>query len=74
MNLLFFHYYLKNKSDHAILNHYTKNLLSELWEVFSGPETFRSELADFLTILKLFNCKFITQYPRIEELIDILPK
>ncbi len=66
--------YLKNKSDHAILNHYTKNLLSELWEVFSGPETFRSELADFLTLLKLFNYKFAVQHPHINNLIDNLPK
>jgi Zn-finger nucleic acid-binding protein len=66
--------YLKNKSDYEILNFYSKNLVSELWEVFSGPETFRSELEDFLTLLKLFNYKFVTQYPRINSLIDNLPK
>jgi hypothetical protein len=66
--------YLKNKSDYEILNNYTKNLVSELWEVFSGPETFRSELEDFFTLLKLFNYKFITQYPHINGLIDNLPK
>ena len=43
--------YLKNKSDYEILHHYTKNFVSELWEVFSGPEKFRSELE----ALKVFN-------------------
>ena len=66
--------YLKNKSDYEILHHYTKNLIKEMWEVFSGPEVFRSELADFFTLLKLFNYKFIIQHPRITELINDLPK
>lgn len=66
--------YLKNKSDYEILYKYTKSLVSELWEVFSGPETFRSELEDFLTLLKLFNYKFITQHPNLSALIDDLPK
>jgi hypothetical protein len=66
--------YLKNKSDYGILHNYTENLLLELWEVFSGPEIFRSELADFLTLLKLLNYKFVVQHPRINELIDKLPK
>ena len=66
--------YLKNKFDHGILHHYTKNLIGQLWEVFSGPETLRSELEDFLTILKLFNYKFIIQYPHLNSLIEKLPK
>ncbi len=66
--------YLKNKADYEILNRYTKNLALELWEVFSGPEGFRSELSDFLMLIKLFNYKFITQYPRLEGLVDSLPK
>jgi Zn-finger nucleic acid-binding protein len=66
--------YLKSKSDYEILHHYTKNLVSQLWEVFSGPETFRSELEDFLMLLKLFNYKFIIQHPRLNMLIDDLPK
>jgi len=66
--------YLKNKSDYEVLHHYTKNLMVQLWEVFSGPEKFRPELEDFLTLLKLFNYKFIAQHPHIEGLIDDLPK
>ncbi|MCX6719705.1 MAG: zf-TFIIB domain-containing protein [Candidatus Staskawiczbacteria bacterium] len=66
--------YLKNKSDYEILHHYTKNLVVQMWEVFSGPETFRSELEDFLTLLKLFNYKFIIQRPYLSLLMNELPK
>jgi uncharacterized protein len=66
--------YLKNKSDYEVLNHYTKNLISELWEVFSGPETFREELSDFLMLLKLFNYKFVTQHPYLNLWIENLQK
>lgn len=64
--------YLKNKSDYEILHRYTKNLVSELWEVFSGPETFRSELEDFLMLLKLFSYKFETQHPFLKSLVEKL--
>ena len=66
--------YLKNKSDYEILHHYAKNLVLQLWEVFAGPATFREELSDFLMLLKLFNYKLETQYPRLMELIEDLPK
>jgi len=66
--------YLKNKSDYEVLHHYSKNLLKELWEVFSGPETFRSELEDFFIVLKLFNYKFETQYPLLNSLIENMQK
>jgi hypothetical protein len=64
--------YLKNKSDYEILHHYTKNIVLELWEVFSGPEKFRSELEDFLMVLKLFNYKFETQHPYLTALVEEL--
>jgi len=64
--------YLKNKSDYEILHSYTKNLVVQLWEVFNGPETFRSELEDFLTLTKLFKYKFETQHPHLTELIENL--
>ena len=61
--------YLKQKSDYEILHHYTKNLVIQLWEVFSGPEAFRPELEDFLTLLKLFVYKFEAQHPFLDSLI-----
>ena len=62
--------YLIRKTDYEILHHYTKNLVLQLWEVFTGPETFREELEDFLMILKLFNYKFVVQYPFLNSLIE----
>jgi len=66
--------YLKHKYDYEILHHYTKNLIKQLWEVFSGPESFRSELEDFLTLLKLLNYKFITQHSFLTALIQNMQK
>ena len=66
--------YLKNKSDYEILHHYTKNLIVQLWEVFSGPEGLRSELGDFLMLIKLFNYKFVTQHHFLNDMIENLPK
>lgn len=62
--------YLRSKSDYHILNRYSKNIVSELWEVFSGPETLRSELEDFLTLIKLFKYKFVVQHPFLNSLIE----
>lgn len=66
--------YLKTKSDYQVINKYIKNFVLQLWEVFSGPEKFRSELEDFLTLTKLLKYKLITQYPYIKDLVDSLPK
>jgi hypothetical protein len=66
--------YLKNKSDYEILRRYTKNLVLELWEVFSGPETFREELEDFFMLLKLFNYKFVVRYRFLDSLMQNIPK
>lgn len=66
--------YLRSKSDYEVLHHYAKNIALELWEVFSGPETFRSELEDFLTLLKLFNYKFVVQHPFLNSLIENMQK
>ncbi|MCD6500565.1 zf-TFIIB domain-containing protein [bacterium] len=66
--------YLKNRGKKEILENYFKNLIAEGVEVFTGPETFKSELVDFLTILKLLNYKFATQHPTITKIISGLPK
>ena len=66
--------YLKEKGGEEILKNYFKNLIEQGIEIFTGPETFRSELSDFLMVLKLLNYKFTAQYPTISKLISILPK
>ena len=66
--------YLQNRADHEILHNYAKNIIQESWEIFTGPESLREEIVDFLTLLKLFNYKFTTQHPKITKIISQLPK
>ena len=66
--------YLKKKVDTEVLENYIKNLIEEAWEIFTGPETLREEVFDFLTILKLLNYKFLTQHPTLTKIISSLPK
>lgn len=66
--------YLGERADLEVLNNYAKNLLEEATEILIGSETLREEILDFLTILKLLNYKFATQYPAITKLISDLPK
>ncbi len=66
--------WMKKKADYDILNNYLKNLIQETVEIFIGPENFRDEVIDFLTILKVFNYKFAVQHPLITEIISNLLK
>jgi Zn-finger nucleic acid-binding protein len=66
--------YLKEKGDQEVLNNYAKNLAQEALEVFIGPETIRSEIEDFVTILGLFKHKLMAQHPKISQIILNLPK
>ena len=66
--------YLKKKADFELLESYAKNLTEEFWEIFTGPETLKEEISDFLIILKLLNYKFATQHPNITKIISQLPK
>jgi len=66
--------YLHKKSDYEILHHYMKNLMIELWEVFSGPEKLREELEDLLMLSKLLSYKFVTKHPYVNSLIEAFPK
>lgn len=66
--------YLKEKGYQEVMHRYAENLLSELWEVFSGPEMLQEEILDFLTILKLLRYKFLAQHPVISQLMLSLPR
>jgi len=66
--------YLKNKADYEVLNKFAKSLLGEAAEILIGPETLREEILDFLAILKVLNYKFLTQQPKISEIILNLPR
>jgi len=66
--------WLHEKADYEILNKYAKNVFREMAEIFTGPETLREEILDFLTILKFLNYKFTAQYLTISKIILQLPK
>jgi Zn-finger nucleic acid-binding protein len=61
--------YLKENADKELLEKYSKNLFYEFKEIFSGPETIREEINDFLVLLKLLNYKFMARHPLIGRLI-----
>jgi Zn-finger nucleic acid-binding protein len=66
--------WLKEKADYEVLHNYAKNLFEEAREIFSGPETLREEVLDFLAIIKLLNYKFAAKHPAITKIISSLPR
>jgi Zn-finger nucleic acid-binding protein len=66
--------YLKARADWQILHNYGKALLEEFLEIFTGPETIREELFDFLIVLKLLKYKLLTQHPKIAQIIFQISK
>lgn len=66
--------YLKEKKEYNVLQKYSQSLLEEALEVFSGPESFREEVSDFLAIFKLLKYKLAVQHPIILNMISHLPK
>lgn len=66
--------WLRQQRAYGVLNNYTKNLLKEAAEIFTGPETLKEEIADFLAVLKVLPYKFLTQHPIISKIISQLPR
>ena len=65
--------YLENKADYEVLNNYVKILISETKEIFIGPESIQSEIADLLMLIKLLKYKLVAQYPVLAKIILNLP-
>ena len=66
--------YLKEKSDWKLIHEYGKSLRKEFWEIFTGPESFREEVTDFLVLLKLLSYKFLTRHTFLTKIISLLPR
>ena len=66
--------YVKNKGQDEALNNYLANLAAEGREVFIGPEGFKEELSDFVSVLKFLNYKLLMHHPYLANLIASLPK
>jgi len=66
--------YLKDRAGDELLHHYAKNAAKEFWEIFTGPETLREEILDFLIVLKCLGYKLTAQHSVINKIIAKLPK
>ncbi len=66
--------WLQSQRQYEIINNYAKNVLKETKEVFSGPETLRSEAVDLIVLLKAMNYKLFLHYPFLLNLISLIPK
>ena len=66
--------YLKKEMDYGTFRDFSKKLLSEFLEIFTGPETLREEVSDFLTLAKILAYKFSSQHLNITKIISNLPK
>lgn len=65
--------YVKNEKDYELLNNYVKNLVQEAKEIFVGPENVKSEIVDFLILVKLLKYKLSAQYPALMALFSNMP-
>ena len=66
--------YLREQGKEEMLKNYLSNLIKEGVEIFTGPEGFKEEAADFLTVIKLLDYKFASQHQAISQIILSLPK
>lgn len=66
--------WLRKKADYEVLNKYSKNLLKQALEIFSGPEELGEEILDFIAVLKLLNYKFAAKHPFLTKVMSQLPK
>jgi Zn-finger nucleic acid-binding protein len=66
--------WIRVKADNEILDNYAGNLFKEAKEIFTGPETLREEINDFLVVLKIMNYKFSAKHPVISKIISSLPR
>lgn len=65
--------FVQRKSADALLNTYLQSLLKEGKEIFTGPESLRSEIKDFVIVLKLMQFKLVFGNPTLTAILMSLP-
>jgi Zn-finger nucleic acid-binding protein len=65
--------YVKTSADTEVLQNYFVNLAEEMKEIFTGPETFRSEVSDVLMLVDMFKYKFSVQHPKLLKVLTNVP-
>lgn len=66
--------WLREQKNYGIINDYARNLFKQAAEIFTGPETLKEEVLDFLAVVKLLNYKFALSHPMISQIISNLPR
>jgi len=65
--------HVRSQVDDDVLQHYTRTLVEEAEEVFTGPEGVRAELHGVFTLLGLFRYKFVVQHNKLANFFASLP-
>lgn len=65
--------FVRGKSADTILHSYLASLFEEGKEVFTGPESLKSEAQDFLLVLKLLQFKLVIGNPGLTAVLMSLP-
>jgi Zn-finger nucleic acid-binding protein len=66
--------HLEKRVNTETLAEYVDDVREEFFEIFSGQESFRSEIGDFLKVLHLLELRFIVQHPNIAAHLRALVK
>ncbi len=65
--------FVKGRSAYDLLHNYTKSVLEEGKEIFTGPENLKSEVNDFLMVVKLLQFKITIGNPNLAHFLLNLP-
>lgn len=64
--------FIQKGSAYDLIHNYTKSLLEEGAEIFTGPESLKSEISDFLMVVKLLQFKVFAS-PSLSNILTNLP-
>lgn len=65
--------FVQKESAYTLLNNYIRSLIKEGKEIFTGPEDLKSEIGDFLMVLKLLQFKLASGHPALTRVLTSLP-
>lgn len=66
--------YVEDNWTKEVLNNYRNNLIEESKEIFTGPESLRSEVADLMMLLGMFKYKFLVENDTFGKVLINLPR
>lgn len=63
--------FIKGRLAYDLIHNYTKSLIEEGKEIFTGPESFKSEVSDFLMVIKLLQFKVFANPALAQALLNL---